>query len=115
MLYEGHNDNVSRGVVESANLWGYGKGHPCDQLKREFSMQSVHTLITRLRAEMPPAFTRKVACQLLGGLYSPGTLANLDSSGEGPKGIRAGKAVLYERETFLAWLQKRMSMEVTHG
>ena len=76
---------------------------------------SIEVLITRLQAEMPPAFTRKVACQLLGGLFSPGTLANLDSAGEGPIGVRAGKAVLYERESFLAWLQKRMSVEVTHG
>ena len=72
---------------------------------------TTQVLIERLRAEMPPAFTRKMACKLLGGLLSPGTLANLDCSGEGPKGVRVGKAVLYEREIFLKWLEGRMAKE----
>ena len=76
---------------------------------------ATHLLIEKLRAEMPPAFTRKTACKLLGGLFSPGTLANLDSLGDGPRGTRIGKAIVYERESFLVWLQKRMAREANHG
>ena len=65
-------------------------------------------LIDRLRSELPPVFTRKTICKLLGGYLTPGTLRNLDSKGEGPGGVRAKKNILYERETFLAWLEKRM-------
>lgn len=64
--------------------------------------------IDRLRSKLPPTFTRKYIYERLGGYLTPGTLANLDSSGEGPGGIRAGKVVLYERETFLKWLERRL-------
>lgn len=67
------------------------------------------TLITRLRSEMPPAFTRKTACKMLGGYLTTGTLANLDCLGKGPGGVRVGKSILYERETFLTWLENRLS------
>jgi len=65
-------------------------------------------LIDRLRPELPPFFTRKVASEKTGGLYAPGTLANMDSAGKGPGAISAGKSVVYEREAFLNWLALRM-------
>ena len=65
--------------------------------------------IERLRPELPPTFTRKYICERLGGYLTPGTLANLDSAGSGPGGIRAGKTVLYEKEHFLAWLERRLA------
>jgi len=64
--------------------------------------------ISRIRSELPPTFTRKFICERLGGYLTPGTLANLDSKGQGPGGIRAGKSVLYEREHFLIWLENRL-------
>jgi hypothetical protein len=78
-------------------------------------MTARQIILNQLRLELPPVFTRRTICKMLGGLLSPGTLANLDCSGEGPKGVRVGKAVLYERENFLGWLQKRMSREVSNG
>ena len=68
-------------------------------------------LIDRLRSALPPTFTRKYICERLGGYLTPGTLANLDSQekSKGPGGIRAGKTVLYERERFLAWLERRLA------
>lgn len=65
--------------------------------------------IDRLRSELPPGFTRKFIYKCLGEYLAPGTLANLDSQGQGPGGIRAGKVILYERETFLKWLEKRLT------
>ena len=61
-----------------------------------------------LRSELPPLFTRKYICERLGGYLTPGTLANLDSIGQGPGGVRAGKTVLYEKEAFLQWLEQRL-------
>ena len=67
----------------------------------------VQVLIDRLRLELPPVFPRKTASKMTGGYLATGTLANLDSKGEGPGGVRTGKSVLYEREAFLSWLEKR--------
>ena len=69
----------------------------------------VQRLIASLRAELPPCFTRRTASRMIGGYLAKGTLANLDSRGEGPGGIRAKNAVIYEREKFLEWLEARMS------
>lgn len=64
--------------------------------------------IESLRSELPPTFTRKFVCERLGGYLTPGTLANMDSKGCGPGGIRAGKTVLMQRDFFLAWLEQRL-------
>ena len=69
-------------------------------------------LIDRLRSELPPVFPRKTACRMTGGYLAVGTLANLDSQGTGPGGVLTGKTVLYEREAFLAWLEKRMAVDI---
>ena len=74
---------------------------------RKMVMQSL--ILENLHKEMSPTFTRKTACKLLGGLFTSGTLANLDSLGTGPGCIHAGKRVLYERESFLTWLGARFS------
>ena len=65
--------------------------------------------IDRLRAELPPVFPRKTASKMLGGAIASGTLANLDCQGVGPGGVLMGKIICYERESFLAWLEKRMA------
>jgi len=70
-------------------------------------------LINSLRQELPPVFSRKVASRMTGGLFAPGTLANLDSMGQGPGGVRVGKAIAYERERFLAWFEKRLVKKST--
>lgn len=58
-----------------------------------------------LKEKLPPLFTRKYACQMLGGLYSPKALSNLDSAGKGPSlKMMSGKSILYEKSSFLNWL-----------
>ena len=64
--------------------------------------------ISALRQTLPPTFSRAVAADALKGVFSAGRLANLDSMGEGPGGVRIGRVVAYERETFLRWLESRM-------
>ena len=49
--------------------------------------------IEALRQTLPPTFSRQVA----------------DSKGEGPGGVRLGRCVAYERESFLAWLERRIN------
>ena len=65
-------------------------------------------LINSLRSELPPIFTRRTASRMTGGYIAKGTLANLDSRGEGPGGVLAKNAVIYEREAFLGWLEQRI-------
>lgn len=64
--------------------------------------------IEALRKTLPPTFSRQVAAGALKGVISAGRLANLDSLGAGPGGVRIGRVVAYERESFLHWLAGRM-------
>lgn len=67
-------------------------------------------LITRLRSELPPTFTRQAVGRLLGGIIAPGTLANLDSQKRGPAGrFYNGRVACYERDLFLDWLAARLN------
>lgn len=69
----------------------------------------VSTIRQKLLAELPPIFTRSVAVKATGGLIAVGTLANLDSAGEGPPDkIRLGRKVAYERESFVEWFLARL-------
>jgi len=77
-------------------------------------MQVQHTILEQLSSFLPPVFTRREICKSLGGLLTPGGLANLDSAGAGPPRVRAGRAVLYERASFLEWLRKRFSEGGSH-
>lgn len=70
--------------------------------------------IEALRQTLPPTFSRQVAAANLAGIYSAGRLANLDSKGEGPGGVRLGRCVAYERESFLAWLEGRIDTASGH-
>ena len=62
-----------------------------------------------LRRELPPVFTRETASRALGGMFSPKTLANLDALRKGPTAKHhAGNKVFYERDDFLAWLERKL-------
>lgn len=64
--------------------------------------------LSALRKELPPYVTRtfKRFRELTG--YSPRTVANLDSLGQGPaKRIMLGNVVAYERESLVDWLESR--------
>lgn len=65
-------------------------------------------LIDSLRKTLPPVFTRQYVVEQLGGLVSVGGLANLESGNKGPDGVKYGKYVLYEKESFLHWLDGRI-------
>jgi hypothetical protein len=67
------------------------------------------TILDSLRRELPPTFTRATAAKMLGGLFTAGTLANLDCLGKGPGGALIGHKMVYERDTFLAWIERRMN------
>ena len=71
-------------------------------------------ILQQLGEDLPPCFTRPLICKKLGGLITPGGLANLDSEGAGPPRVRAGRSVLYEKQSFLAWLEQRFSEEDSH-
>lgn len=65
-------------------------------------------ILDSLRRELPPTFTRATAVKMMGGLFTAGTLANLDCLGKGPGGSLIGRKKVYERESFIAWLERRM-------
>ncbi|GAB7492704.1 hypothetical protein Bwad001_14280 [Bilophila wadsworthia] len=65
--------------------------------------------IEALRQALPPTFSRQVAAEALKGIYSAGRLCTLDSMGKGPGGVRLGRCVAYERESFLSWLEGRIN------
>lgn len=62
-----------------------------------------------LHQELPPIFSRKHVEEMTGKLIRRQTLANLDSKGDGPPLIRLGKKVGYEKDSFLKWIEKRLS------
>lgn len=60
-----------------------------------------------LRKNLPPIISRDHVSEILGGVISAKTLANLDSEGKGPKRIRVGRKVIYLTDDFLKWLENR--------
>jgi len=64
--------------------------------------------IEHLRKTLPCFIKRKNISNLLFGIISSKTLANMDSSGEGPPRMKSGRDVFYHRDLFLAWLAKRI-------
>ena len=60
-------------------------------------------VIEKLRAELPPVFTRKEIVRYLGGVIAEGTLANLAVMKQGPPSFRSRRHVAYERDKFLEW------------
>ena len=72
-------------------------------------MKENFDFIEKLKKELPIAFARKEIDRLLPGVISPKTLANLSSQGVGPPSYHQGRTVIYNRDTFLNWLSKRIS------
>ena len=68
----------------------------------------------QLSTELPVFFTRREICAKLGGLIAPGTLANLDSIGQGCPGKKmVGGKIIYPRNEFLRWLESRIRNNIT--
>lgn len=60
-----------------------------------------------------PVVARSEVRKFTGGIFSPRTLANLDSKGEGPRGrLRLGRKVCYPKNELIEWLLERLDLEV---
>jgi hypothetical protein len=70
---------------------------------------STNIIIESLRQNLPPVFNRRTAQNVLGHIISTRTLANLDSLKKGPPKMYLSKNVVYERDSFLNWLEPRLS------
>ena len=66
---------------------------------------STSTIISSLAKTLPAVFGRSAISMLMPGVIAPGTLANLASQKKGPPCTFARGKVLYERDSFLAWLK----------
>ncbi len=60
--------------------------------------------LATLEKKLPEWFSRRAFADAT-GLFTVGTLANMDSAKKGPIGKRFGKRVLYEKRQTLAWLR----------
>ena len=57
-----------------------------------------------LLSKLPPTIARKDVERQLGGIITPKTLANADSSGDGPLGAyQVGRNVVYPTESLVNW------------
>lgn len=63
--------------------------------------------LSKLIPKLPPLISRDHVEELLGGVISAKTLANLDSLGKGPKRMRVGRKVVYLTGDLLEWLETR--------
>ena len=64
----------------------------------------------QLYKQLPNVFGRKAVNDLLPGVISSKTLANLDSLGKGPEFVKAGRSVLYTRDSFVPWLLEHLKL-----
>ena len=62
-----------------------------------------------LRKTLPPFIARKKIHEFLGGLISPGYMANLDCKGLGPPRVQIGRQIGYLRSDLINWLSARAS------
>lgn len=63
--------------------------------------------IRELEISLPPIVARTAVPGLTAGMLSAGRMANLDSMGQGPRKIKAGRKVAYTRNDFIKWLASR--------
>lgn len=68
--------------------------HPYDEMEKKWPS----TVVSRNQVR-----------QFTGGMLSPGTMANMDSRGEGPERINIGRKVGYPIKPFIHWLKSRTS------
>jgi hypothetical protein len=69
---------------------------------------SVSDIENILKAALPPVFGRPKIDNLLPGILSSKTLANLESQGEGPPSFLSGRRRFYARDSFIIWFVSRM-------
>jgi len=73
----------------------------------------LEAILQSIAAELPALTSRKSASASLKKhadvSLSERTLANMDSVGTGPRGTHIRGRVMYERDTFIAWLRVYLS------
>jgi hypothetical protein len=69
---------------------------------------STDQIIESLKSNLPEVFNRRI--ESLGIIISARTLANLDSLKKGPPKMYLSKIVVYECDSFLEWLEPRLSV-----
>ena len=75
-------------------------------------MKTTIELIENFVKELPVFVPRKEVGELLNGIISPKTLANLDSLGEGPDRFKLNGKVFYPRDSFVQWLFQRSQYRI---
>lgn len=67
------------------------------------------TILEVIEKQLPPVFDRHTASKILGGILTPKTLSNADTSGTGPSvKVKIGKKIAYERDSFIEWLKNKV-------
>lgn len=64
------------------------------------------TIISILEAELPSFFDRATAVEKCNGLFTRGTLAQLEHVKLGPPTHGMGRKVFYAKDEFIAWLRE---------
>lgn len=71
-------------------------------------MQKTKPDLSSLAKKWPSSFvSRDKVAEFSGGILHPGTLANLDSMGIGPKRVKIGRKVAYKATNLVDWLATR--------
>ena len=78
-------------------------------MEKNRSTIDIDGVIKDLSKSLPYVFGRSAILKLMPGIIAPGTLANLASQKKGPPCTVARGKVLYERDSFLAWLKGWLS------
>jgi len=69
-------------------------------------MTAKDSFIEAIREMLPPIFARHSLTEITGGLINSRTIANAQSRRQGPPSVLVNGKVGFERETFIAWLDK---------
>lgn len=68
--------------------------------------------VQTLTCALPPVIARKEVARFLGGIVASKTLANADTSGDGPEvAYKVGRSVAYRTDSLVAWLVGRLGVE----
>jgi hypothetical protein len=67
------------------------------------------TILDALEKRLPEVFGRSAVNDLMPGIITAKTLANLEYKKKGPPQLKIGfKKVVYEKQSFLKWFSNRM-------
>lgn len=84
-------------------------------MTKEFIELDKTELENLLNTSLPPIIARAKVADYTGGYYSPGTLANEDSKGTGPRNPICGEGgkVAYMKPYFIEWLLAKSRIRQT--